>query len=45
MCSNACWQTHVIVDERHGALRVCPHFYSSEDDIDALFAALKQLGV
>ena len=30
----------VIVDERHGALRVCPHFYSSEDDVDALFDAL-----
>lgn len=35
----------VIVDERHGALRVCPHFFSSEDDIDALFAALSDLGV
>ncbi|MEX2555685.1 MAG: aminotransferase class V-fold PLP-dependent enzyme [Actinomycetota bacterium] len=34
----------VIVDERHGALRVCPHFYSSEDDIDVLFAALKRFG-
>ena len=35
----------VIVDERHGALRVCPHFYSSEDDVDALFDALRALGV
>jgi selenocysteine lyase/cysteine desulfurase len=35
----------VIVDERHGALRICPHFYSSEDDLDALFAALRRLGV
>lgn len=35
----------VIVDERHGALRVCPHFFNSEDDIDALFAALQALGV
>ena len=35
----------VIVDERHGALRVCPHFYSSEDDIDAMFEALRRLGV
>jgi selenocysteine lyase/cysteine desulfurase len=34
----------VIVDERHGALRVCPHFYSSEDDIDALFHALRRVG-
>lgn len=33
----------VVVDERHGALRVCPHFYSSEDDIDALFAELRRL--
>ncbi len=33
----------VIVDERHGALRVCPHFYSSEDDLDALFEALRRL--
>jgi selenocysteine lyase/cysteine desulfurase len=35
----------VIVDERHGALRICPHFYSSEDDLDALFEALRRLGV
>jgi kynureninase len=34
----------VIVDERHGALRICPHFYSSEDDLDALFEALRRLG-
>jgi len=34
----------VIVDERHGALRVCPHFYSSEDDLDALFDALRRIG-
>jgi selenocysteine lyase/cysteine desulfurase len=30
----------VIVDERHGAIRACPHFFSSEDDIDALFETL-----
>ena len=30
----------VIVDERHGALRLSPHFYTSEDDLDAFFAAL-----
>ncbi len=35
----------VILDERHGALRVCPHFFSSEDDIDALFEELAALGV
>ena len=35
----------VIVDERHGALRAAPHFFSSEDDVDALFAALARLGV
>lgn len=35
----------VVVDERHGALRVAPHFFSSEDDVDALFAALDRLGV
>lgn len=35
----------VIVDERHGAIRVAPHFFSSEDDVDALFAALSRLGV
>jgi kynureninase len=33
----------VIVDERHGAIRVCPHFFSSEDDIDALFEQLSSL--
>jgi kynureninase len=31
----------VIVDERHGAIRACPHFFSSEDDIDALLATLR----
>ena len=35
----------VVVDERAGALRVCPHFWNSEDDVDALFAALSDLGV
>ena len=35
----------VVVDERLGALRVCPHFFNSEDDLDALFAALADLGV
>ena len=32
----------VIVDERHGAIRACPHFFSSEDDIDALLHALSR---
>jgi selenocysteine lyase/cysteine desulfurase len=35
----------VVVDERHGALRVAPHFFSSEDDVDVLFATLRRLGV
>ncbi len=30
----------VIVDERHGAIRACPHFYTSEDDVDVLFEEL-----
>jgi len=34
----------IIVDERHGALRVCPHFYSSEDDLEALFDGLRRMG-
>jgi kynureninase len=34
----------VIVDERHGALRICPHFFSSEDDLDAMFDALRPFG-
>jgi selenocysteine lyase/cysteine desulfurase len=33
----------VIVDERHGALRLCPHFFTSEDDVDAFFAALRDV--
>lgn len=37
-------QERVIVDERHGALRACPHIYSSEDDVDELFAALRRIG-
>ncbi len=35
----------VVVDERHGALRVAPHFFSTEADVDALFDALTDLGV
>jgi selenocysteine lyase/cysteine desulfurase len=35
----------IIVDERHGALRICPHFSSNEDDIKALFEALSAIGV
>lgn len=34
----------VIVDERLGALRLCPHFYSSEEDLDAFFDALRRVG-
>jgi kynureninase len=30
----------IIVDERHGAIRACPHYFSSEDDIDALIRAV-----
>jgi kynureninase len=30
----------VVVDERHGALRISPHFASSEGDLDAFFEAL-----
>lgn len=37
-------QERVIVDERHGALRLCPHVYSSEDDVDAFFDALRRVG-
>lgn len=33
----------VIVDERHGAIRLCPHFFTSEDDLDAFFAALREV--
>jgi selenocysteine lyase/cysteine desulfurase len=33
----------VIVDERHGAIRACPHFYTSEDDVDVFFDALVKL--
>ena len=35
----------VVVDERHGALRAAPHFFSTEDDVDALFDTLARLGV
>jgi selenocysteine lyase/cysteine desulfurase len=31
----------VIVDERHGALRLSPQFYTSEDDIDRFFTELR----
>jgi selenocysteine lyase/cysteine desulfurase len=35
----------VVVDERHGALRVSPHFFTSEDDLDALLAAMARLDI
>lgn len=33
----------VIVDGRHGGLRLCPHFFSSEDDVDAFLDALRSV--
>jgi kynureninase len=30
----------IVIDERHGAIRACPHFFASEDDLDALLDAL-----
>jgi selenocysteine lyase/cysteine desulfurase len=35
----------VVVDERHGALRASPHFFTSDDDLDALLDALTRLGI
>ncbi len=35
---------NVIIDERHGALRLSPHFYTSEADLDAFFDALEIVG-
>jgi selenocysteine lyase/cysteine desulfurase len=32
----------VVVDERHGTIRACPHFFSSEDDIEAMFHSLRR---
>ncbi|HVE92872.1 MAG TPA: aminotransferase class V-fold PLP-dependent enzyme [Actinomycetota bacterium] len=34
----------VILDERHGCLRACPHFFNTEGDLDALLTALGQAG-
>ena len=34
----------VVLDERHGALRLSPHFYTSEDDIDRFFELLIEAG-
>lgn len=33
-------EREVIVDERHGALRLSAHFYTNQDDIEGFFAAL-----
>jgi kynureninase len=34
----------IVVDERAGGIRVAPHFFSTTDEIDTLFAALADLG-
>jgi selenocysteine lyase/cysteine desulfurase len=36
-------KSNLIVAARHGFLRVSPHFYNNEDDLDQLCAALKPL--
>jgi selenocysteine lyase/cysteine desulfurase len=33
-------QQRIVVSARHGALRVSPHFYNNEEDLDRLVAAL-----
>ena len=36
-------QKRVLVAARHGLLRVSPHFYNDETDIERLATALKEL--
>lgn len=38
----ACERERVVVNSRLGGLRVSPHFYNAEADVDRLFAALDQ---
>jgi selenocysteine lyase/cysteine desulfurase len=33
----------IIVDERHGALRASPHFFTTQDDLDSLVAAVREV--
>jgi len=34
----------IVVDERAGGLRVAPHFFTTEREIETLFAALQEIG-
>ncbi len=43
--ADALYDRDICVDYRGDGLRVSPHFFNSEADIDALFAALERVGV
>jgi kynureninase len=36
-------ERNIVVDERAGGLRVAPHFFNTHEEIDTLFAALREL--
>jgi selenocysteine lyase/cysteine desulfurase len=36
-------QQRVLVSARHGCLRVSPHFYNNEEDLDRFGCTLKSL--
>lgn len=37
------FERNVVLDSRHDAVRISPHFFNTEEDIDRCFAELRQL--
>ena len=36
-------ERHIITSSRYGGIRISPHFYNTEDDLDLLVITLKEL--
>jgi selenocysteine lyase/cysteine desulfurase len=37
------FQRNVVLDSRHDAVRISPHFFNTEEDIDRCFAEMRKL--